>query len=91
MKENSKELDSMMHVICFNTTSRRLTSVAREALVNLIMKNCKYEQVNWAEKMLKTDAYARLLEVARARQRVRSRWRLLRRSRVQRQADAHFN
>ena len=64
MKENSKELDSMMHVICYNTTSRRLTSVAREALVNLIMKNCKYEQLNWAEKMLKTDAYARLLEVA---------------------------
>ena len=64
MKENSKELDSMMHVICFNTTSRRLTSVAREALVNLIMKNCKYEQLNWAEKMLKTDAYSRLLEVA---------------------------
>ena len=64
MKENSKELDSMMHVICYNTTSRRLTSVAREALVNLIMKNCKYEQLNWAEKMLKTDAYVRLLEVA---------------------------
>merc|ERR1719394_2286368 len=61
---NSKELDSMMHVICFNTTSRRLTAVAREALVNLIMKNCKYEQLNWAEKMLKTDAYYRLLEVA---------------------------
>ena len=57
MKENSKELDSMMHVICFNTTSRRLTAVAREALVNLIMKNCKYEQLNWAEKLLKTDAY----------------------------------
>lgn len=64
MKDNSKELDSMMHVICFNTTSRRLTAVAREALVNLIMKNCKYEQLNWAEKMLKTDAYYRLLEVA---------------------------
>ena len=64
MKDNSKELDSMMHVICFNTTSRRLTAVAREALVNLIMKNCKWDQLNWAEKMLKTDAYHRLLEVA---------------------------
>ena len=64
MKENSKELESMMHIICFNTTSRRLTAVAREALVNLIMKNCKYEQLNWVEKMLKTDAYYRLLEVA---------------------------
>ena len=64
IKENSKELDSMMSVICYNTTSRRLTACAREALVNLIMKNCKYEQLNWAEKMLKTDSYHRLLEVA---------------------------
>ena len=64
MKENSKELDSMMHVICFNVTSRTLSALAREALVNLIMKNCKWEQLNWAEKMLKTDAYHRLLEVA---------------------------
>merc|ERR550519_2641357 len=64
IKENSKELDSMMAVICYNTTSRRLTACAREALVNLIMKNCKYEQLNWAEKMLKTDSYHRLLEVA---------------------------
>merc|ERR1719234_39012 len=64
MKQNSKELDSMMAVICYNTTSRRLTAGAREALVNLIMKNCKYEQLNWAEKMLRTDAYLRLLEVA---------------------------
>ena len=64
LKENSKELDSIMHVICFNTTSRTLTAVAREALINLIMKNCKWEQLNWADKMLKTDAYQRLMEVA---------------------------
>jgi hypothetical protein len=37
---------------------------ARDALINLIMKNCPYNQLNWAEKMLKTDAYYRLMEVA---------------------------
>ena len=30
LKGNSKELDSIMHVICFNTTSRTLTAIARE-------------------------------------------------------------
>jgi len=64
LKANSKELDSIMHVICYNTTSRTLTAVAREALVNLIMKNCKWDQLNWAEKMLTTDSYQRLMEVA---------------------------
>merc|ERR1719414_3716 len=63
-KANAPELDSIMHVICFNTTSRTITPIAREALINLIMKNCKWEQLNWAEKMLKTDAYQRLMEVA---------------------------
>jgi len=64
LKANSKELDSIMHVICYNTTSRTLTAVAREALINLIMKNCKWDQLNWAEKMLTTDSYQRLMEVA---------------------------
>ena len=45
-KDNSKKLDYIMHVICFNTTSKTLTAIAREALINLIMK---YDQRNWAD------------------------------------------
>merc|ERR1719295_1465452 len=63
-KANQVELDSIMHVVCFNVTSRTITPIAREALINLIMKNCKWEQLNWAERMFKTDAYHRLMEVA---------------------------
>ena len=53
-----------MHKVCFNSTSRTRTAVDREALVHLIIKNCKWEQFNWAEKMLKTDVYQRLRNVA---------------------------
>ena len=28
------------------------------------MKNCKYDELNWAELCLKTDCYQRLMEVA---------------------------
>lgn len=28
------------------------------------MKNCKYSDLNWAEAMLKTDGYERMMEVA---------------------------
>ena len=48
----------------FNVISRTLTGEARDALMELIMKNCKYEELNWAEMMLKTDGYQRLMEVA---------------------------
>jgi len=64
MKDNKLELMSIMNTICFNTTSRTLTGEARDALIELIMKNCPWDQLNWAEHMLETDAYQRLMEVA---------------------------
>ena len=64
MRANGKELTSMMHVITFNTVSRTITGMARNALIELIMNNCKYDALNWAELLLKTDAYQRLMEVA---------------------------
>ena len=35
----------------------------RDAIVELIMKNCKYDELGWAEMMLKTDGYQRIMEV----------------------------
>ena len=48
-------MDSIMYVVCFDVTSRTITPIAREALINLIMKNCKWEQLNWAERMFKSQ------------------------------------
>ena len=64
MKVNQKELDSIMHVLTYNVTSRTITGEARDAIVEIIMKNCPYYELDWADKMLKTDAYQRLLDVA---------------------------
>merc|ERR550519_1676070 len=64
MKENARELNAMMHVVTYNTISRTITGEARDALLNLIMVNCPWDRMNWAEKMLRTDAYVRLMEVA---------------------------
>ena len=40
-----------MHAVCFDPTSRTLTALAREALVILIRKNCKWEWLHWEEEM----------------------------------------
>lgn len=32
-------------------------------MLNLIMTNCPWDRLAWAEKMLKTDGYSRLMEV----------------------------
>ena len=64
IKRNGKELVSIANVITYNTVSRTITGQARDALIELIMNNCKYDQLNWAELSLKTDTYQRLMEVA---------------------------
>ena len=64
IKANHKELDSMMHVLTWNVTSSTITAEARDAIIELIMKNCPYYELDWAEKMLKTDAYQRIMDVA---------------------------
>ena len=33
-------------------------------MLNLIMTNCPWDRLAWAEKMLKTDGYSRLMEGA---------------------------
>ena len=48
-----------MHMVYFNTTSQTQT------LVHLIMKNCKWGQLNWAGTRMKTDMYQRCRNVAR--------------------------
>jgi tetratricopeptide (TPR) repeat protein len=64
LRMNGKELTAMMHVITFNSVSRTITGEARDALIELIMKNAKLDELNWAELCLKTDTYQRLMEVA---------------------------
>ena len=56
----SSHADCTMHRVGLTTTSRTRAAVAREALVNLIVKNGKWEQLNWAKKILKTDAHQQL-------------------------------
>ncbi|XP_040573143.1 protein unc-45 homolog B [Lepeophtheirus salmonis] len=64
IKENAKELNSIMHVVSYNVTSRILSGEARDGLIELIMKNGKYDELNWAYKFLNTDAIGRLMEVS---------------------------
>ena len=36
--------------------------MAREALVNMTMKNCKWNQLNWADKITKKDDFSKILK-----------------------------
>jgi len=64
LKENARELYAIFSVVCHNVTSRTITGEGRDAMLNLIMTNSPWDRLAWAEKMLKTDGYSRLMEVA---------------------------
>ena len=53
----SSHEECTMHRVGLTTVSRARAAGARETLVNLIMKNRKWEQLNWAKKIPKTNAH----------------------------------
>ena len=57
---------SSFHMFCIISiydSCRTITGEGRDAMLNLIMTNCPWDRLAWAEKMLKTDGYSRLMEV----------------------------
>ena len=57
--ESPKKAETYLHRIGQSSRFGRL-----KMAINLVRKNCKGEQLNWTEKMMKTDAYQRLRNVA---------------------------
>ena len=59
----SSHEECTLYRVGLTTMSRTRAAVARETLINLIMKIGKWEQLNWAEKIPKTNVYQRLRNV----------------------------
>jgi len=64
MEENEKQLRDIMKEVSTRLTSRSISGEARDALLSLIMKNCAFDELRWAELMLEEDGYQRMMEVA---------------------------
>ncbi|KAL7631535.1 UNVERIFIED_CONTAM: hypothetical protein RMT77_018159 [Armadillidium vulgare] len=64
MQENTKEIDSIMTVLTKSITSRAMSGVCRDAIIELLCKNVGYQELDWAKKFLKIGGLEKLLEVA---------------------------
>lgn len=63
-QENNREIDTLLTCLLYSTTSRTITGIARDAIIQLIMRNVHYKAINWAEQLIEVRGLQRLLEVA---------------------------
>ncbi|KAF7987508.1 hypothetical protein HCN44_003270 [Aphidius gifuensis] len=59
-----KEIDTLLSCLVFCTTNRTITGLARDAIIELIMRNVHYQYLDWAERLVEIRGLQRLMEVA---------------------------
>ncbi|CAD0204481.1 unnamed protein product [Chrysodeixis includens] len=62
-EENKNELDTLLTCLTYSITNRVISGLGREAIIELIMRNCHYNAINWADRFVEIKGLQRLLEV----------------------------
>ena len=55
---NRKEIETILTCLIYCSTSRTITGEARDAIIELIMRNCEYRALNWAERLVDINGNA---------------------------------
>ncbi|XP_049879215.1 protein unc-45 homolog B [Pectinophora gossypiella] len=62
-EQYKSELDTLLTCLTYSITNRVISGKARDAIMELIMRNCHYSAINWAERFVEIKGLQRLLEV----------------------------
>lgn len=62
--KHNKEIDTILSCLLCSTTSRTITGIARDAIMELIMRNVHYTALNWAERLVELGGLQRLMEIS---------------------------
>lgn len=62
-EQYKSEIDTLLTCLTYSITNRVITGKARDAIIELIMRNCHYNTLNWAERFVEIRGLQRLLEV----------------------------
>lgn len=63
-KKHKKEIDTLLTCLVYSITNRTITGIARDAIIELIMRNIHYTALEWAEQLVDIRGLQRLMEVA---------------------------
>lgn len=60
---HKSEIDTLLTCLTYSITNRAITGIARDAIIELVMKNCHYTALSWAERFVEIKGLHRLLDV----------------------------
>ncbi|XP_058978568.1 protein unc-45 homolog B-like [Musca domestica] len=63
VKENQKEIDTMLSCLLYSVTDRTISGPARDAVIELLTRNVHYTALEWAERLVELRGLFRLLDV----------------------------
>lgn len=61
--ENKSEIDVLLTCLTYSITNAVISGLARDAIMELIMRNCHYSAINWATRFVEIKGLQRLLAV----------------------------
>lgn len=61
---NKNEIDTLLTCLVCSINHPAISGLARDAIMELIMKNIHYDALNWAEQMVEIGGVGRLMDVA---------------------------
>ncbi|VEN62045.1 unnamed protein product [Callosobruchus maculatus] len=64
VERNKKHIDTLLSCLVYAVNNRAISGLARDAILELIMRNIHYTQLNWAEQLLDIGGVGRLMECA---------------------------
>nr|CAI5817255.1 unnamed protein product [Callosobruchus analis] len=64
VERNKKHIDTLLSCLVYAVNNRAISGLARDAILELIMRNIHYNQLNWAEQLLDIGGIGRIMECA---------------------------
>ncbi|XP_011163393.1 protein unc-45 homolog B [Solenopsis invicta] len=61
---HKKEIDTILSCLLYSITNRTITGLARDAIIEITMRNIHYTALDWAERFVELRGLQRLMEVA---------------------------
>ncbi|XP_072758351.1 protein unc-45 homolog B [Anoplolepis gracilipes] len=61
---HKKEIDTILSCLLYSITNRTITSLARDGIIELIIRNIHYTALDWAERLVELGGVQKLMEVA---------------------------
>lgn len=63
VEDHKSEIETMLTCLLYASTDRTITGEARDAVIELLIRNVHYNTLNWAERLVEIKGLHRLMEV----------------------------